>query len=80
MWSYSTTKKSSSSSSTTPVTTGNLCHITEDCFEDAVETDAKDDCYDAVPSNNNNEATLIYFARMSNHYLRLGKASSLIAI
>jgi hypothetical protein len=54
---------------------GQLHHITEETFEDAVSDNITDgnaeDC-----SNDTNEADLLYFARMTNHYLRLVKVSS----
>jgi hypothetical protein len=54
---------------------GQLRHITEETFEDAVSDNITDgnteDC-----SNDTNEADLLYFARMTNHYLHLVKVSS----
>jgi hypothetical protein len=54
-------------------TTVHLRHITDDAFEDAasIELIAEDDNL----GNNTNDAILAYFARMSNHYLRLAKAT-----
>jgi hypothetical protein len=54
---------------------GQLRHITEETFEDAV-SDTITDGNDDVCSNDTNEADLLYFARMTNHYLRLVKVSS----
>jgi len=56
-------------------TTGQLRHIVEE--EEFVPEDLDDcvmDSLDSIP-NNTNEETLFYFARMSNHYLRLINAS-----
>jgi hypothetical protein len=55
-------------------TSGQLRHLTEDLFEDAVEQD-KDESEDHA-SNDTNEVDLLYFARVSNHYLRLVKNHS----
>jgi len=54
--------------------TGQLCHITEDMFVDA----ASDDTQNVSDSSGNdtNEDALLYFARVSNHYLHLVKNSS----
>jgi hypothetical protein len=49
-------------------TTGQLRHITEEVFEDAIDSDTKDEC---VEDNDTNDSDLLYFARVSNHYLRL---------
>ncbi len=61
----------------TPSTNGSgqLHHITEETFEDAV-SDTITDGNDDVCSNDTNKADLLYFARMTNHYLRLVKVSS----
>jgi hypothetical protein len=54
---------------------GQLHHVTEETFEDAVSDNITDgnaeDC-----SNDTSEADLLYFARMTNHYLRLVKVLS----
>jgi hypothetical protein len=54
---------------------GQLRHITEETFEDAVSDNITDgnteDC-----SNDTNKADLLYFAQMTNHYLHLVKVSS----
>jgi hypothetical protein len=55
-------------------TSGQLRHLTEDLFEDAVEQD-KNESEDHA-SNDTNEVDLLYFARVSNHYLRLVKNHS----
>jgi len=54
------------------VSTGQLRHLTEEAFEDALELEHKDES-DDVTSNNTNEVDLLYFSRVSNHYLRLVK-------
>jgi len=54
-------------------TTGQLHHLTEDLMEDVVAVDDSDDCND----NDTNEADLLYFVHMSNHYLCLARNSSL---
>jgi len=59
------------SSSHTP---GQLRHITEEVFEDA--SDAVDNEEMVAACNDTNEAELLYFARVSKHYLRLVKAES----
>jgi hypothetical protein len=67
-------RKSNSISSDLTITTGALCHITEDCFVDAIGDEVEDSSED-VP-NDTNEASLHYFSRVTNHYLRLAKSSS----
>jgi hypothetical protein len=57
---------------------GQLRHVTEEFYEDAVSTDLVEETQDE--SNDTNEAGLLYFARMTNHYLRLVKASKEIDI
>jgi hypothetical protein len=42
-------------------------------YEDAAETDVPEDTQDE--SNDTNEADLLYFARLTNHYLQLVKTS-----
>jgi len=54
-------------------TVGQLRHITEDVYEDAVESEGIEVVQDE--SNDTNEADLLYFARMTNHYLHLVKNS-----
>jgi hypothetical protein len=61
------------SSTTCGATVGQLRHVTEYMYEDAVETDVPEDTQDE--SNDTNEADLLYFARLTNHYLRLVKTS-----
>jgi hypothetical protein len=68
-------KKSSSISSDQTVKTGTLCHITEEIFEDAAEVVVSDSHTDEVPDNDTNKDALLYFARVSKHYLRLVKSS-----
>jgi hypothetical protein len=56
--------------------TGQLRHLTEEIFEDAAQPDDPlliDD--DISSSNDTNEESLYYFARISNHYLRLVNSS-----
>jgi len=57
---------------TTP--TGQLRHITEDGFEDA-EEDVDTIVEPADLGNHTNEESLLYFAHLSKHYLRLVTAS-----
>jgi hypothetical protein len=52
---------------------GQLRHITEEMFADASDGNDREDSVDE--SNDTNEADLLYFARVSNHYLRLVKAA-----
>jgi len=70
-------KKSSptgTSSGSTGTTSGQLRHLTEDVFEDAVDAD---DTADAIElGNDTNESDLLYFAHVSNHYLRLVKSDT----
>jgi hypothetical protein len=40
--------------------------MTDEVFDNAIESDAKDEC---VTSNDTNDSNLLYFARVSNHYL-----------
>jgi len=49
---------------------GQLRHLTEDTFEDAIAVDDSVDSADSPP-NDTNEADLLYFARVMNHYLCL---------
>jgi len=66
----SANKPSASSGSTSGVH-GQLRHLTEETFEDAIETETKDDPHE---SNDTNESDLLYFCRVSNHYLRLARS------
>jgi len=69
------TKNGSSSASPSTLQSGNLRHITDDIIDDVPEDELLDEeCEDN--SNDTNEAVLAYFARMSNHYLRLANVSS----
>lgn len=54
--------------------TGQLRHITEETFKDAIDENAAD-CQDEVPNDTNDEV-LNYFERVSRHYLRLVNGSS----
>jgi hypothetical protein len=66
-----------SNSSGTSSTTGNLRHITEEVYEDAIDAvDPKDES-NVHSDNDTNETDLLYFARVSKHYLRLVKNNSL---
>jgi hypothetical protein len=58
-----------SQTSSSNISTGQLRHITEKIFEDAVALDdVNDDSCDHM-DNNTNESDLLYFASVSNHYL-----------
>jgi len=61
------------SNTTNPSTTGQLRHITEELFVDAESKDVDDS--DVVSSNDTNEDDLLYFARLSKHYLGVVKQS-----
>ncbi len=64
-------------SSSIPITksSSHLRHINYDNFQDAVSDDVADDL--AVDSSNDtNEDELLYFARVTNHYLHLVKTTS----
>jgi hypothetical protein len=50
------------------------CHVTEDMFVDAASDDAQ--IGSDSSGNDTNEDALLYFARVSNHYLHLVKNSS----
>jgi hypothetical protein len=64
------------STSSTP---GHLRNVKEDLFEDAVSEDVADPMPD-TSSNDTNEDDLYYFARVTNHYLRLVKASPSVLV
>jgi hypothetical protein len=53
--------------------TGQLRHITEETFEDAVD-DSLENCTDEL-GNDTNDESLHYIAQVSNHYLCLVKSS-----
>jgi hypothetical protein len=60
-------------------TVGQLCHVTEELYEDAVDdAEASNDIHDE--SNDTNETDLLYFSRMTNHYLCLVKSSTHVNI
>jgi hypothetical protein len=59
--------------SSAPVSTGRLCHITEELFEDAAMEEPVFDSEDNI-TNDTNDDVLAYFTRMSNHYLWLARA------
>jgi hypothetical protein len=68
-------KPGSSSPSHNASSSGHLRHIKDDIFEDAVSDDAVENFVDES-TNDTNDEELIYFARVTNHYLRLVKAST----
>ncbi len=68
-------KKSSSTSSGTD-STGNLRQIMEDVYEDALADDALEVSHE---DNDTNEDSLIYFFRLTNHYLRLVKSDASVS-
>ncbi len=50
--------------------------MTEEIFEDPVNADDSAECLDCVDDslhNDTNEANLLYFAHVTNHYLRLAR-------
>jgi len=56
-----------------------FCHVTEELYEDAVDdAEASNDIHDE--SNDTNETDLLYFSRMTNHYLCLVKSSTHVNI
>jgi hypothetical protein len=61
-------QNNSTSSAVSGSSTGQLRHLTEEVYEDAVDLDVVDASLDQ-PSNDTNEVDLLYFARVSNHYL-----------
>jgi hypothetical protein len=58
---------------------GHLRHMKDDIFEDAVSDDVADDVLIDSP-NDTNEDELLYFARVTNHYLRIVKSMSPIPV
>jgi hypothetical protein len=67
---------SNNPSSNSASTTGQLQHITEESFEDAIDDQVVDSSED-VP-NNTNEDNLHYFSRVTNHYLHLAKSAPMV--
>jgi len=63
--------KTNKSSQSTSSSTGQLRHITEEDFVDAAADE--DVCENEIDSNDTNEDSLLYFSRLSKHYLRLVK-------
>jgi len=61
-------QNNSTSSAVSGTSTGQLRHLTEEVFEDAVDLDVVDESLDQ-PSNDTNEVDLLYFARVFNHHL-----------
>ena len=55
--------------------TGQLRHLTDENFEDALIEDVVDIVVEHE-DNDTNEAELIYLAHLTNHYLRLVKVST----
>ncbi len=53
--------------------TGQLRHLTDENFEDAMTEDLPDTAVDM--SNDTNQDVLNYFARVTNHYLRLARST-----
>jgi hypothetical protein len=66
--------QSTSASTSSGTSRGQLRHITEEHFSDAVEDESNDGCLESL-DNDTNDADLLYFARVSNHYLRLVRSS-----
>ncbi len=64
-------RKNSSPSTQNAGSSGQLRNLKEEIFEDAVSDDVTDDS-----TNDTNEDQLLYFARVTNPYLRLVKAST----
>jgi hypothetical protein len=65
-------KKPSTPNSVLPSgnTSGQLCHVTEEVFEDVVTNDNLSVTAEPL-GNDTNEEDLLFFARISKHYLRL---------
>jgi hypothetical protein len=59
----------------TTSSSGQLRHITEDSFEDAVDTDVCENIVTDAFCNDTNEESLQYFVQVSNHRLRLVRNS-----
>jgi hypothetical protein len=67
-------QKQKGTTATNPTShTGQLRHITEEKFMDAASDDFP--VVDESNGNDTNEDTLLYFTRLSNHYLRMVKTS-----
>jgi hypothetical protein len=66
--------QSTSASTSGGASRGQLRHITEENFLDAVENESNDACLESL-DNDTNDVDLLYFARVSNHYLRLVHSS-----
>jgi len=67
-------KKTSSSETPTSATTGRLRHLTEE--PEDIEVEDNSDVLPDPPSNDTNEDDLMYFVRMSKHYLQLVNSST----
>jgi hypothetical protein len=68
-------RKNNSSSTQNAGSSGRLRNLKEEIFEDAISEDIPVDCIDDS-TNDTNEDELLYFARVTNHYLCLVKAST----
>jgi hypothetical protein len=66
---------SNPSSSSTSTSVGQLRHITEESFEDATD-EVVDDAVVDDTTNDTSDEVLHYFARVTNHYLRLVKSNT----
>jgi hypothetical protein len=69
------TSNSSDPSSSPSTVTGQLRHLTEESYEDAIKDVSEDVVLQDTPNNTNDEV-LHYFARVTNHYLCLVKGDS----
>jgi len=69
-------KSSDSVTPTTSTRTGQLRHLTEEEFSDAVTDDVTLDADCDTNGNHTNKVALMYFSRISKHYLFLVKSSS----
>jgi len=67
------------SGSQSGVSTGQLRHLTEEAFEDALELEIKDES-DDVTSNDTNEVDLLYFSRVSNHYFICSRTENFLPL
>jgi len=65
-----------SSSNASSSVVSQLRHLTEETIEKIVDADDNDDCVDSI-YNDTNEADLLYFVHVSNHYLCLVRNSML---
>ena len=70
-----TSKKPGTQPSNVHGNIGQLRHITEEVFEDAADTADCDSKEELVTCNDTNDVDLLYFVRVSKHYLRLAKTT-----